>query len=50
MKTVLVIGAGQLGSRHLQALKLVQNDLSISVVDPFQASLDVAKERFEGFT
>lgn len=50
MKTVLVIGAGQLGSRHLQALKLVQDDLRISVVDPFQTSLDVAKERFEGFT
>lgn len=49
MKTILVIGAGQLGSRHLQALKLVKHDLKISVVDPFQASLDVAKERFEGF-
>jgi len=49
MKKIAVIGAGQLGSRHLQALKGVEHDLSISVVDNFQESLDVAKERYDGF-
>jgi hypothetical protein len=46
-KIIKIIGAGQLGSRHLQALKSVQTPLKIHVIDAFQASLDLAKERYE---
>lgn len=41
----LLIGAGQLGSRYLQGLAAVKNSLEITVVDPSEASLSVAKER-----
>lgn len=47
MKNIFVIGAGQLGSRHLQALKSAQNSLNIYVIDPDLESLDIAKERYE---
>ena len=47
MVNVAIIGAGQLGSRHLSSLALSVNDLEIQVVDPFQGSLEVAKSRFE---
>ena len=50
MKRVKIIGAGQLGSRHLQALKAIPEDLAISVVDPSSESLRVAKERYEAVT
>ncbi|USD32713.1 MULTISPECIES: Gfo/Idh/MocA family oxidoreductase [Vibrio] len=45
MYNVLIIGAGQLGSRHLQGALLSVNQLNITVVDPSPKSLDVAKER-----
>ena len=44
---IAIIGAGQIGSRHLQALTKTKNEIQIYVVDPSQASLDVSKERFE---
>jgi len=47
MKTVSVIGAGQLGSRHLQALALSDIEILIEVVEPFDQARDVAKQRFE---
>lgn len=47
MHHVFIIGAGQLGSRHLQALQLVGLPLMISVIDPFKKSLEIAKERYE---
>jgi predicted dehydrogenase len=47
MKTICVIGAGQLGSRHLQALKLVNAKLNIYVIDTNNESLEVAKERYD---
>jgi len=47
MHKIKVIGAGQLGSRHLQALKGVEQPLTIEVVDPNEASLQVAKERYD---
>lgn len=46
MHTVAIIGAGQLGSRHLQGLASVSTPLSIHLLDPSQASLDVARARF----
>ena len=47
MKRVFIIGAGQLGSRHLQALKAVNQNIDINVIDPSRESLDIAKERYE---
>lgn len=47
MNTICLIGAGQLGSRHLQALKAISVPLNITVVDPFPASIKMAKERYE---
>lgn len=44
MKKVAVIGAGNIGSRHLQALKAVNMELEIFVIDPNQKSLDRAGE------
>lgn len=46
MKTIIVTGAGQLGSRHLQALALLSEPARIVVTDPSPASLAVAEERF----
>ena len=34
MKKVIIIGAGQIGSRHLQALAAIKTPLDIYVVDP----------------
>lgn len=45
MKKVSIIGAGQLGSRHLQGLKTAQLEMEIWVVDASEESLRVAKER-----
>lgn len=45
MKKVSIIGAGQLGSRHLQGLKTAQTEMEIWVIDASDESLTVAKER-----
>lgn len=47
MNKIVLIGAGQLGSRHLQGLAKSNVDISIEVVEPFEKSRDVAKERYE---
>jgi predicted dehydrogenase len=44
-----VIGAGQLGSRHLQALGRVGGRNDIFIVDPNADSRRVARERFNEF-
>ena len=41
-----VIGAGQLGSRHLQGLARLALPCEIEVVDPSLVSLDLARQRF----
>ncbi len=46
-KSILIIGAGQIGSRHLQALKAVRFPLEIYVVDKSEESLKMAEERYE---
>jgi len=46
MKNIAIIGAGQLGSRHLQALSRLSFESNIFVVDPNDASLETARERF----
>lgn len=44
---ILLVGAGNVGSRHLQALKAVNIPLKIFVVDPSAKSLQFAKERYD---
>lgn len=46
-KHIMVIGAGQLGSRHLQALAISKLNLEVTVIDPSEDSLRIAKERYE---
>ncbi len=47
MINIAIIGAGQLGSRHLQALASVKHVVNIQVVDPSTDSLKIANERFK---
>lgn len=47
MYNAAIIGAGQLGSRHLQGLKTASSPLSITVMDSSEESLKIAKERYE---
>ena len=47
MYKVAIIGAGQLGSRHLQGLKVAASPLEITVMDSNEDSLKVAKERYD---
>ena len=46
MQNILLVGAGQLGSRYLQGLSTVKLDLHITIVDPSDLSLDNAKKRW----
>jgi predicted dehydrogenase len=46
MKTIGLIGAGQLGSRHLQALAKSAFPLDIRVLDTSEANLAIAETRF----
>lgn len=45
MNRILIVGAGQLGSRYLQGLAAVDDPLSILVVDSSPSSLDAARAR-----
>lgn len=45
MKTVALIGVGQLGNRHLEGLMKSENDLEIYVVDNNAESIKIAQER-----
>lgn len=47
MYKIAIIGAGQLGSRHLQGLAKISIPAKIEVVDKSLESLSVAKERYE---
>lgn len=47
MKNILIVGAGQLGSRHLQAMALIEEPYAIYVVDPSNESLKISRARFE---
>ena len=46
MYNIAIIGAGQLGSRHLQGVKQSNNKLDIWVLDPNKDSLEIAEERY----
>jgi predicted dehydrogenase len=43
---IAIIGAGQLGSRHLQGLAKISLPCCLEVMDPFDTSLKVAEERY----
>ncbi|MCF8265782.1 MAG: hypothetical protein K9I71_03400 [Ignavibacteriales bacterium] len=45
--SLALIGAGQLGSRHLQGLALLHQELEIYIVDPDHNSIATAIERFK---
>ena len=47
MYHVAIIGAGNLGSRHLQALALSKIPLAIEVVDSSEKSLEIAQRRWK---
>lgn len=46
MYRIAIIGAGQLGGRHLQGLARLTLPCEIEVVDPSPVSLDAARQRF----
>lgn len=46
MMKIALIGAGQLGSRHLQALAKIDIPVTLQVVDPSENSLKIAEERY----
>lgn len=46
MTKVVVIGAGNIGSRHLQALSNVKTPLEIYVVEPNKDAFDLSMQRF----
>lgn len=50
MFKVAIIGAGQLGSRHLQGLKGAASPLAITVMDSSEDSLRISKERYDAVT
>ena len=45
-QSLLLVGAGQLGSRYLQGLVASDSELEITVVDPSSESLETAKLRW----
>lgn len=47
MYNIIIIGAGQLGSRHLQGVLKSTYALNVTVVDPSEESLNTARERAE---
>lgn len=46
-KTVCLIGAGNIGSRHLQGLKLLKTPLDVFVIEPSKQASKIAQERYE---
>lgn len=44
-KKIFLIGAGQIGSRHLQALARVKIPLEITVIEPLKEAMAMAKKR-----
>ena len=45
--SILIVGAGQIGSRHLQGLAKLEIDTRIYVVDPDENALSIAKARYD---
>lgn len=45
MRTLLIIGAGELGSRHLQGALKVEDQSRVYILDPSERSLEIAEVR-----
>ena len=45
MNSILILGSGQIGSRHLQGVLKLNRDLYVFVLDPSNESLTLSKER-----
>ena len=43
---IAIIGAGTIGSRHLQSLGKIDRSITVSVIDPNPSSLETAKARY----
>ncbi len=43
---VVLVGCGNLGSRHLQAIKKTQRDISVTVCEPYETARNIALERY----
>ncbi len=50
IKKIVIIGAGQLGSRHLQGVAQSKVKIDIEVVEPFESSRIVAEQRYNEIT
>jgi predicted dehydrogenase len=46
VETVAIIGAGQIGSRHLQGLARSARAFDLVVIDPIAGALDTARQRY----
>jgi hypothetical protein len=46
MKNIVIIGSGELGSRHLQGVAKCTFDVKIEVVEPSKSVMKIAKERY----
>ncbi len=46
MDHIVIIGSGQIGSRHLQSLAKIDRETRVSVFDPNLNSLNLARERY----
>ena len=47
MYNVVIIGAGQIGSRHLQSLKSIKSPSNVWVLDNSKDSLEIAAQRYD---
>ena len=47
MKNIAVIGGGNIGRRHLQALTNLDSSYNLYVVDPFIDALDLSLQMYE---
>jgi hypothetical protein len=45
MKRIIIAGAGQIGSRHLQGLLLSRHDMEIEIAEPLEANRKLAMEK-----
>lgn len=47
MREIVIIGGGNIGSRHLQAIARLKEAVNISVVEPSEDAIKLSRERFQ---
>jgi predicted dehydrogenase len=45
MKTIALIGCGNIGSRHLQSIAVIKNSVNIEIVEPNKDAIKLSKKR-----